>query len=174
MILIVGLAAGALAAQDLSALLQETSLILRDAPQEPVTARNVRMLTYTTTESINTREKQIDPILAAWTQLEDILYDAMKKQRFPDAFDPSIKQRLAESETLRIRAEEVTRRANLLREEVKLLDRSKQIIEATPACHALFVSTIDKKTSDITVRESELMTACKSMGIYEAPHEGSK
>jgi hypothetical protein len=37
----------------------------------------------------------------------------------------------------------------------------------TPVCHRLYRSTIDKKTSDLTVREAQQVSACRLLELYQ-------
>jgi len=39
--------------------------------------------------------------------------------------------------------------------------------KATPACHAVYVSTIDKPTGQLTVRETQQISQCRNVGLYK-------
>ena len=50
------------------------------------------------------------------------------------------------------------------------LDRLKLKLEYADACAAVYQKTIDERAADITTRESELITTCRSADLYP-PHK---
>jgi hypothetical protein len=50
-----------------------------------------------------------------------------------------------------------------------IADRAKaaERAKATPACHAVYVSTIDKPTGQLTVRETQQISECRNVGLYK-------
>lgn len=53
-----------------------------------------------------------------------------------------------------------------LTREIHRFENLRKLASMVPECQATFLSTVDKKTSDLTVRESTLVTDCKAVGLY--------
>ncbi|HEX4138383.1 MAG TPA: hypothetical protein VHY84_27480 [Bryobacteraceae bacterium] len=53
-----------------------------------------------------------------------------------------------------------------LRLELDRMTLLRKMVAAAPACHALFFTTIDKKASDLTVRETEGVKGCNALELY--------
>jgi hypothetical protein len=51
------------------------------------------------------------------------------------------------------------------------LDSLRNRLKQVDPCLAVYHATIDKKASDLTVRQSELITGCKGLGLYPPPKE---
>lgn len=130
--------------------------------KESPDARFARMLTYTTAERVDARVQEIDRRLA---DLERELESG--HQAALNAIDAARDVNGIKASNALIQADsDMMAAKESLRLERKFLMESKQVIEATPVCRALFLSTIDKKTSDLTVRETETIATCKEMGVY--------
>jgi hypothetical protein len=85
--------------------------------------------------------------------------DAMMKEPEQDTSGYSVEQLRALGKTLQDRLELYE---NLIVE----VARKKNQLERVDACTALFHRTIDKKTSDLTVRETTQVKECTAMGLY--------
>ena len=44
--------------------------------------------------------------------------------------------------------------------------RNEELQRARPACHAIYLSTGDKKIADLTVKEEQAVRACQTLGLY--------
>jgi hypothetical protein len=64
---------------------------------------------------------------------------------------------------IRLIAEERARRAERQRERAKGPDAETEALRAN--CAAIFQSTADRRVSDLTVRESEQVNACQTLGM---------
>ena len=53
-----------------------------------------------------------------------------------------------------------------LTREIHRFENLRKLASMVPECQATFLSTVDKKTSDLTVRESTLVTDCKAVVLY--------
>jgi hypothetical protein len=92
-------------------------------------------------------------------------------QRLYDQVDAMMKE--PKKDTSGYSAEQLRAHLKALKDSLELYEnlivevaRKKNQLEHVDACTALFHRTIDKKTSDLTVRETALVKECTAMDLY--------
>lgn len=106
-----------------------------------------------------TKEHKFVKAQLAETQRRYDQVDAMMKEPKKDTTGYSSEQLQAEIDRGR-------RMIQLYGDLIVEVARQKSRLEHVDACTALFHRTIDKKTSDLTVRETTLVKDCTAMDLY--------
>jgi len=77
--------------------------------------------------------------------------------------DPKRTQQLTDERAQQLYEES---KAELAKEKAAEAVRAAKERRVRANCRAVYTSTIDKKTGDLTVRETELVKACQALGLY--------
>jgi hypothetical protein len=123
-------------------------------------------------KSIDVRLAEIRSQLVKLKQEGDALEKALAKAwevfNTADADDAAVLDKEANFiQTGSARQGEIASLTESLRDERDELEAGKKLLVEVRICKSVFLSTIDKKASDLTVRESETIKVCRQIGLYK-------